>query len=298
MIDKKFKNKTGVYKITIASHTYVGSSISLYKRLNAHLRALKKDVHENQYLQRLYNKYLTNFKIEVINVYENITYNELLNHEKYYIDFYNADINFKKDPTTQQNCTSTSKIVYQFDLFGNFIKMWKSVSEADRFYNLSSGTINKCISGERVSAKGFLWDYNEEYSKKIIKLYVFDKNGKFINFFPSTSKIYEKLYSEYSRKTVMSQLKKSIDSKYYKDYYTSTLKEPDLSKFIKIKNKYKSDGRCVKIKVVDSNNNEFVFKSLKEAVMHTFKDLKNYKNVHKHLIRNTPYKGFYFYRVL
>ncbi len=59
MIDKNFKNKTGIYKITINDHIYIGNSINLYNRVMNHKSLLKQNKHSNQYLQRLYNKYNT-----------------------------------------------------------------------------------------------------------------------------------------------------------------------------------------------------------------------------------------------
>ncbi len=49
----------GVYEIrNIANeHRYIGSSINISKRLSAHIRALKKNRHQNRYLQFAFNKY-------------------------------------------------------------------------------------------------------------------------------------------------------------------------------------------------------------------------------------------------
>ena len=58
MLDTKcYKNIKGIYKLNIESHSYIGSSINLHKRLNTHYRELKKNCHENEYLQRCVNKY-------------------------------------------------------------------------------------------------------------------------------------------------------------------------------------------------------------------------------------------------
>lgn len=53
----------GIYKLTIKSHIYVGSSVDLRKRLNCHIRQLERGIHDNEYLQRCVNKYgLVNLK--------------------------------------------------------------------------------------------------------------------------------------------------------------------------------------------------------------------------------------------
>lgn len=49
--------KVGVYKITIGKRFYYGKSVNLARRKANHLSALKNGRHENQILQRAYNKY-------------------------------------------------------------------------------------------------------------------------------------------------------------------------------------------------------------------------------------------------
>lgn len=123
MIDKKFLYKTGIYKLMIEEHLYVGSSVNLYKRLGVHFRTLRSKTHENQYLQRCVDKYgIDKLSYEVIETYENITKEELLQKEEFYIKTLCADLNLKLTPTTQQNCITTSKKVYQFTLLGELIK--------------------------------------------------------------------------------------------------------------------------------------------------------------------------------
>lgn len=57
IMDKKLKNVKGIYKLTIANHIYIGSSVNLYKRLLSHFNSLKSNNHDNEYLQRCVNKY-------------------------------------------------------------------------------------------------------------------------------------------------------------------------------------------------------------------------------------------------
>ena len=49
----------GVYKIlnTVDNKFYIGSSINIQKRFKGHTSALNKGIHNNQYLQRAWNKY-------------------------------------------------------------------------------------------------------------------------------------------------------------------------------------------------------------------------------------------------
>lgn len=52
----------GIYRIDCNNKClYVGQSINLLSRKNSHLRKLRKNIHYNVYLQRMYNKYKENF---------------------------------------------------------------------------------------------------------------------------------------------------------------------------------------------------------------------------------------------
>lgn len=52
----------------------------------------------------------------------------------------------------------SEKKLLQYDMFGNFIKEWKSITEACKnIENLHASNINKCFNGERKLAGGFIW---------------------------------------------------------------------------------------------------------------------------------------------
>lgn len=84
-----------------------------------------------------------------------------------------------------------SKPVLQYDLHGNFIKKWGCQSEAARFYNCNSGSINSCVVGRNKTCKGFIWRNQEgdipliievkpnRQSPRIIKQY--SLNGELIH---------------------------------------------------------------------------------------------------------------------
>ena len=54
------------------------------------------------------------------------------------------------------------KKVLQYDLNGNFIKEWKSGSEASRQTNTSQANISACCRGLRKQANEFIWRFKEE----------------------------------------------------------------------------------------------------------------------------------------
>lgn len=83
----------GIYSITnkINNKKYIGYSIDIKRRWATHKRDLKNNKHENDHLQKAYNKYGENaFKYQII---EECTQEELKNKEKYWITFYNSKNN-------------------------------------------------------------------------------------------------------------------------------------------------------------------------------------------------------------
>ena len=51
------------------------------------------------------------------------------------------------------------KKIYQYDLDGNFIKVWSSVYDVAKYFKVSTTLITNCIHGYSKRAKGFLWKY-------------------------------------------------------------------------------------------------------------------------------------------
>lgn len=84
--------KSGIYYIEnlITLDKYVGLAIDIKRRFEYHLRKLKKDKHENKYLQRAWNKYgEKNFIFKIIEEYP--PKEEILKlMEIYFICYYNS----------------------------------------------------------------------------------------------------------------------------------------------------------------------------------------------------------------
>lgn len=88
---------------------------------------------------------------------------------------------------------SKNKIVFQYDLAGNFIQSWNSYKEAGISLNISPESIGKVVSGKRLSAGGFQW--KKEFQEKISSvenntsipkiIYQYDLNKNFIQKFDS-----------------------------------------------------------------------------------------------------------------
>lgn len=52
-----------------------------------------------------------------------------------------------------------AKAIKQFDLDGNFIKEWISISEIKREYNYDTSAISRCCKGKYKMAYGYVWKY-------------------------------------------------------------------------------------------------------------------------------------------
>ena len=55
--------------------------------------------------------------------------------------------------------TKKRKVV-QYDLNGNLIKEYESISEIRKLYSYSGGNICECCKNNRKSAYGYIWRYN------------------------------------------------------------------------------------------------------------------------------------------
>jgi hypothetical protein len=95
------------------------------------------------------------------------------------------------------------KAVYQFDLQGNFVKEYPSITEASRSFKISVGNINACLIGKVKSSGGFQWRYKTHplFKNGPIKIkpaayplrhktepvFQFDRDGNFLKEFDSVN---------------------------------------------------------------------------------------------------------------
>lgn len=206
--DKEFlKNKSGIYQIRNIqnNYVYIGSSKNLFERYKFHFSVLKRNKHENPYLQGAYNKYgKENFTFEILEYCEpEIRFNI----EQYWIDrFYgNNCYNINKDATNPPDCTGKKHVfteehkrnisISQKKRFENpevrkqhsLIRIGKhlgvdhvnskpvicletgkeyaGLSEASRETGLNRSSISACCRNKYFSTEDFHWLYKEDYEK-------------------------------------------------------------------------------------------------------------------------------------
>jgi group I intron endonuclease len=95
----------GIYKITClpTGKFYIGSSVTIHKRWHSHVARLNRKVHENPYLQNVWDKYKEeNFSFEIIEIVPRET---LIEREQYWLDStkcYERDIGYNISRTTER----------------------------------------------------------------------------------------------------------------------------------------------------------------------------------------------------
>lgn len=85
----------GIYKITNTTNgmMYIGSSFTIFSRFKQHVRDSINGVHKNKKLQNAFNEFgYSNFSFEILKIFHDIRYDELLKEEQKVIDSYDKNI--------------------------------------------------------------------------------------------------------------------------------------------------------------------------------------------------------------
>lgn len=173
---KELGGKSGVYKLSVEGHIYIGSSKSLYSRLAEHRADLFYKRHTNEFLQRVCNKYgIENIRVDIV---EFCPPDKRTEREKYWIDTLKADMNMQ-DPVShalsQKSKEKLSKSVraglaegkykkkYDFakiecyDYFGDYITSYDTKEDAAKACGLSVQDVSHCLGaykhGTRANGK-------------------------------------------------------------------------------------------------------------------------------------------------
>ena len=179
-----------IYKYTSPSgKVYIGQTVDEKKRRNDFLNVGK--AYAGDKINKAREKYgPENFKYEIISIISATSIEELSDlldfGEQYYIEKYDScksGYNLLKGGSSirdwkktqeqvekqrisllnyyKENDSSSNKAVLQYTLEGDFIKEWKSASEADRELGYKVGNVSKICLGKGYSAMGFMWRYKE-----------------------------------------------------------------------------------------------------------------------------------------
>ena len=200
-----------IYMITCQynNRRYVGSAISLRKRIKDHRNALLANYHFCVQMQRCFNKHPDAlWTIEIIENFNRIIeykskdYREvLLKREEYWIQKLKPEFNSQLYPYSSYGNLSGGNKIYQYDLFGNFIKEWNSSAEVERTlgFNPENGLRNQSAgkyqwSREKVNKMPKYKQRSGEYGYKECSLY--DLNGNLIKTFQGIRLLVKELWGE------------------------------------------------------------------------------------------------------
>lgn len=184
----------GIYCISNSKYFYVGHSVSIYQRWDKHRRELRRGNHINLIMQNVYNKYqeLDPFKYEIV---KEVSFSKLQIEEgnvlleyiykfpekkcmnianpiselKHFVRKDHKLIKIEKElaePLKKGNFTCTKigerpwkrKKIVQLDKKGNLIKVWESISKAEKALGIRYQKKNKLCGG-------FQWQLYEDWVK-------------------------------------------------------------------------------------------------------------------------------------
>ena len=167
----------GIYQIKnqVNNKIYIGSSVNIKQRIAKHYALLRHDRHNNEHLQNAWSKYgEKNFSWSII---ELCSEDLLLDLEQWYIDILKPEYNIQPSTThtihaketkiklskatskafEEGRLRKTTKTIYEYDLAGNFIREWNSLTEAAETLGLFIDKISNCLHGKSRHTKGHRW---------------------------------------------------------------------------------------------------------------------------------------------
>lgn len=240
----------GIYKITTKHNgkIYIGSSNNITKRFGSHISILNRNKHHSPYLQAVYNKYgVKNLEFSII---ELTLLENKIEKEQYWMDYYKSyNKIFGYNVSKNASCnTSGEKIIFQYSLTGEFIKEWKSISEASAFLKLTS--ITQALVGKSSKSCGnWQWKYQKhEKIDSILVIYCsYDKNGKFVKQYNSLEHIKEE-FKNLSKSNITRAYKNNLtcEGYYWKKYdtlnYSQNIKIFERKRFTRKIGKFNKQG--------------------------------------------------------
>lgn len=184
-----------------------------------------------------------------------------------------------------------NKVIYQYDLEGNFIREWFSIHEAAVALNICETAIGKAVLYKRTSAK-FLWSDTKKDKLNIsefstyspeIAIYCYDLNGNYYKTFKSMSECLQELDCCLSNVQRAIKLGYKVGGYYLSDKLYSLYIKPEVKKLTGKVHQYDLSGNYIQS-----------FTSLKEGEEKLGIKLTGVNDAIKQF--NSYYKGFLWCR--
>jgi len=159
---------------------YIGKSINPNMRFKEHISKCNKErTKKSNWIKKLIS---LNTQPNMVLLKE-VDDKDVPYWEEYYIKHYKSNganllnyddkgigtAKFRTKETIENMKNKTSKIVYQYDLNGNLIKIHKSSRDAERETGINHGNISKCCSGKFKHTGGFIFSYTPNNNIKPLK---------------------------------------------------------------------------------------------------------------------------------
>jgi len=222
---------------------YIGiTSKDVNKRLQQHINSsLSKKDNLTKKESWIKNRCTNNKKIDIITLEENLTKEEAIELEISYISYYSLDslknstlggegvFGYKYTPEQLANWYNL-KAIQEFDISGNYVRSFKSITEASAYYNYSHSSVAYCVSNKHVTCHNkifvvneltFLKDKLNTLTKK--QYFLYNLEGSLID----TDKTLNNLYRKYNLNSTVNAFSKRvwnglIPEKVIQNYFITT----------------------------------------------------------------------------
>jgi len=156
---------------------YVGKTSNPRSRLSGHITECKKESSKH-YRARWIRSLLKNNLKPIIKFIKVCPLNDFVKFETEYIKMFKSERLTNSDETGQGNSSrikevldrqsqNSGRIVYQYDLDGNFLKEFRSARTAAKEINTNHANISRCCNGEYQHTQGFIFRYEKVEVVKI-----------------------------------------------------------------------------------------------------------------------------------
>lgn len=156
---------------------YIGKTTNPKNRLSGHITECKKE-QSTHYRAKWIKSLLKDNLKPLIKFLKICALTDFVKYETEYIQLYKNNKLTNSDETGQGNVgrrqeildkqsEKMGRIVYQYDLDGNFMKEYKSVRDAAKFLKTSHSHISRCCRGEYKHTGGFIFRYDKVFVDKI-----------------------------------------------------------------------------------------------------------------------------------
>ena len=223
------ENTNGIYKFEnkINHKIYIGQANNLLNRYKRHKNNINDLSHQEVFYRALRKYGWDNFDYEILEEFPPEEYNQdnLNKLEIFYIQKYNS-LNPNGYNMTKGGHYSSEELkqpVKQYDLKGNFIKEYESISEAARENNITITSIIACCLGKNTHGCGFQWRYSKDNILKLQDIYnkcpmhntsilQYDIKGHFVKKYKDLEEIYQ--LTNFNKTNICQALKHKINIAY------------------------------------------------------------------------------------